>query len=270
MKLYEALRTECITVDASPADKAAALREVVRAAKQCAQLTDVSEEDLLRSLEDREALGSTGFGNGIAIPHCRLEGVSEFVVGIITVPSGVDFDAMDDKPVHLIVFIVAPAEASNEHIRMLSAVSRVLHAPGVVEEVVGQSSVEAVREGFLRHSREELDTAGREGKHLVQVFVQDEDVFHDIVEVFAGMESSSVVVLTSENLRAHFGKVPLFQGLWQHEPGGFSQLIVAIVDKGLTNETVRSIETITGDLDQRSGVVVTVQDLFYSAGSLAT
>jgi len=270
MKLHEALRTECIAVRAAPADKAAALHEVVRAAKQCAHLADVSEEDLLRGLEDREALGSTGFGNGIAIPHCRLEGVSQFVVGIITVPSGVDFDAMDEKPVHLIVFIVAPAEASNEHIRMLSAISQTVHGRNVVKVLLADKTREAVGESFLSYSREKLDVDGRGGKCLVHVFTQDEDLFHEVVEVFAGMDTSSVAVVTSENLRAYFSKVPLFQGLWSQDPGGFSHIIVAVVDKGLTNETVRSIETITGDLEQRSGVLVTVQDLFYSAGSLAT
>jgi len=270
MKLYEALRSECIAVNAAPADKAAALREVVRAAKQCPDLAGVEEQDLLEGIEEREALGSTGFGRGIAIPHCRLAGASEFVVGIVTVPGGVDFDALDGEPVHLLVFIIGPAEASNEHIRMLSAVSHVLHTPGAVQEVVAEATPEAVRESFLRHSRVELDTEGHEGKRLVHVFVQDEDVFHDVVQIFAGMDSSSVVVLTSENLSAHFGTVPLFQGLWHHEPGGFSQLIVAVVDRGLTNETVRRIETAAGGLDRRTGVLVTVQDVFYSAGALAT
>jgi len=103
----------------------------------------------------------------------------------------------------------------------------------------------------------------------VCVFVQSEELFHEILEVFTGMKESSAVVIKSENLRAHFAKIPLFQGLWAHEPGGFSHVIVAVVEKGLTNEMVRQIETRTGDLDKRSGVMITVQDLFYVAGSLA-
>lgn len=270
MTLYDALREECIVAGADLPDKAAALREVAHCAKQSPLLDQVDEQAVLRGLEEREALGSTGFGKGIAIPHCRLEGVRDFVVGIVTVPSGVDFEALDERAVRLIVFIIAPAKASNEHIRLLSLISQALHEPGAVKEVVAEHSVEAVRESFLRHSRAELETDGRPGKCLVHVLVQDEALFHDILQVFAGMETCSITVLKSENLRAYLGKVPLFQGLWSHDPGGFSHVILAVVDKGLTNETVRRIETVTGHLDERSGVVLTVQDLFYSAGSLAT
>jgi len=270
VKLYDALREECILAGVDLSDKAEALREVVRCAKQSPVLSEVDEQAMLRGLEEREALGSTGFGKGIAIPHCRLEGVSDFVVGILTVPSGVSFHALDGKAVRLIVFIVAPAESSNEHIRLLSAVSQALHRPGAVQEIIAGTTAEAVRESFLRHSQEELEIEARAGKRLMHVFVQDEDLFHEILQVFAGMETSSVVVVTSENLRAYLAKVPLFQGLWSHEPGGFSHVIIAAVDKGLTNEMVRGIETLAGNLGRRSGVMVTVQEIFYSAGSLAT
>ena len=105
---------------------------------------------------------------------------------------------------------------------------------------------------------------------MVCVFVQDKRLFHGILEVFTGMEGSSAVVLSSENLRVHLAKTPLFQGLWTHEHGGFSHAIVAIVDEGLTNEVVRQIETRTGDLDKRYGIMIAVHDLFYTVGSLTT
>lgn len=270
MKLHDALREECVSIAPGPKDKASALRYVAHCAKQSAILRDVDEDEILRGLEEREALGTTGFGKGIAIPHCRLEDVPDFVVGLVTVPEGVDFEAMDGKQVDLIVFIVAPAGESNEHIRLLSAISQALHGKGVVREIVSGKTIDAVRESFLRHARGGLDTEGHTGKHLIHVFVQDEDLFQEIVQVFAEMEENSVSVITSENLASYYGKVPLFQGLWSHEPGGFSQVIVAVAEKGLTNETVRRIETITGDLDKRTGVLVTVQEIFYAVGSLAT
>lgn len=270
MELFGALRGECIMAGVELPGKDAALREVARCAKRAPSLDNVSEDALLEALQARETLGSTGFGRGIAIPHCRLDEVEEFVVGIITAPSGVEFDSLDEKPVRLIVFIIGPVETSNEHLRLLSSISQALNGKGVVREIVSGQDPEAVRESFLRHSSGELDTEGHRGNCLIHVFVQDEDLFVDIIQVFAAMESSSVSVVTSENLRAHFSKVPLFQGLWSHDPGGFSHIIVAVVDKGLTNETVRRIETITGNLDNRTGVMVTVQELFYSAGSLAS
>ncbi|MFO7973203.1 MAG: PTS sugar transporter subunit IIA [Candidatus Hydrogenedentota bacterium] len=268
MTLFEALRKECVLAEVAPRSKAEALTEVARCAKRSPLLADVTEEAIVQGLEEREALGSTGFGNSIAIPHCRLENVKDFIVGLLTVPDGVEFDALDEQPVRLMVFIVAPKEASNEHIRLLSAISQALSGPDAIKEIVAEKTPEAVFESFLRHASGELKREGHTGKNIIHIFIQDETVFHDVIQVFAGIEPSDVSVVTSENLSAYFSKVPLFRGLWDHDPGGFSHLILAVVPRELTNETVRQIETLTGNLDNRTGVMLTVQELFYCTGSL--
>ncbi|HIJ70213.1 MAG TPA: PTS sugar transporter subunit IIA [Planctomycetes bacterium] len=268
MKLVEVLRKECVAVGESPADKSAALRRIGQVAKNSPILKDVSEAEILEGLQERESLGSTGFGGGIAIPHCRLGSVSDFVVGLITVPTGVDFGAPDKKDVKLIVFIIAPQQESNEHIRLLSAVSQTLLVPGAVEEILAGQSNQAVVESFLRHSRVHLETAEPEGKSLFHIFIQQEEAFRDILSVLAGVASSSLVILDAENAGAYLAKVPLFAGIWRDSSARFSRIIIAVVEKGLTNETIRRIEGITGDLNNRRDIMVTVQQIFYSAGSL--
>ena len=270
MRLQDALREECICVGPDVADKPAVLRLVAQCAKKSESLKDVDEDAIVRGLEKREDIGSTGFGEGIAIPHCRLPEVSEFVVGILTVPSGVEFDAIDGEPIRLIVFIVAPEDVSNSHVQLLSAISQALHGKKTVNEIVAARTGEAARDSFLRHAGGELDFEGHAGKRMVCVFVQEEQMFHEILEVLVGMENSSTVVIASDNLHAHVRKVPLFEGLWADVPGGFSQLIVTVVDKGLTNELVRRIATRTGDVDKRPDVMITIQDMLYVAGSLTT
>ncbi len=268
MKLIDVLQKECVIVNAKLRDKAAALSEVARAARRSPVLKDVSEAEILEGLKERESLGSTGFGNGIAIPHCRLESVPDFVVGLITVPSGVDFEALDRKKVELIVFIVAPEDRPNENIRLLSAVSQTLLIPGAVKEMLAEGTTEAVRESFLRHTRGDIDSKDRTSKNLIHVFVQDENLFHDIVAVLAATESSSLVVIDAENTGRYLANMPLFAGFWRDKPGGFNRVIVAVVEKKLTNETIRRIESVTGNLDERTGVLVTAQDISYLAGSL--
>lgn len=268
MTVIDALRAECIAVNATISDKTQALRKVAECAKQSAILDSVDTEEIVRSLEERENLGSTGFGKGIAIPHCRLPAVSDFVIGIVTVPEGVDFDAVDEKPVQLIAFIIAPEDTSNTHLRLLSSISQVLQDPKAVQEIIAGSTAEVVRESFLRHAAGELDTTGRTGTHAVCIVIQNEKLFYEILEVFSGMKATSAVVLKSENMRAHLGRIPLFQGLWTQEPGGFSHTILATVGKGLVNELVRQIETRTGDLDKCTDIMITVQEVFYTAGSL--
>jgi len=270
MKLINVLREECLDADASPASKDQVLEAVVQLAKRSPLLSNVDANEILEGLREREQLGSTGFGNGIAIPHCRLGSVKEFVVGLMVVHSGVDFDSLDQQPVHVIAFIVAPESGANQHIKLLSAISQALRVPGAINEIRAQQSSEALRECFLRHTHADLDTKDRTSKHLFHVFVQDEDLFRKVLAELAETESCSVVVVEAENTSVYLAKIPLFAGFWSDGDTGFCRLILAVVEKRLTNEALRRIEGITGDLDECEGILVSVQETFYTAGRLGT
>ena len=268
MRMSEMLRAECIAAKAVLPDKPSALQEVARLAARSANLQGVRTEAVLEALQEREAVNSTGIGGGVAIPHCRLESVTDFVVGMLTVPDGVPFDAVDGEPVKLIVFIVAPATESNEHVRILSAISQTLSAPGAIDEILAASTPEEARAGFLRHVRQEGDERPSVGRCVMQVFVQDEDLFRDILQVLASVGASSVVIAETENAGAYLKKMPIFAGFWNDSVHRFSRLIVAVVEKRMSNETIRRIEQIAVGLDERDDVLLTVQETSYSAGSL--
>lgn len=269
MKLTEILRKECIAVDQKPESKEDVLKLIASFAKKSAILENISEDYIVEGLKEREALGSTGFGNGIAIPHCRLKGASDFVVGIVTIPNGVDFDALDNKPVKLVVFIIGPETASKNHIRVLSAVSQTLNTPGAINELVNEHSTEAIWESFLRYQRDEVDEANHKNRHLFHVFVQDqEDLFLDILQVFTSLEACSIMVIESQNVGSYLGNSPLFASFWSDGHLGFNRIIVAVIDKKLSNETIRRIEQIAGSLDKRDDVMLTIQDIFYASGLL--
>jgi PTS system nitrogen regulatory IIA component len=268
MKLVDVLRKECVLVNVELSGKEETLQEIARLAKKCSVLESVSEQEIHDGLMGRESLGSTGFGKGIAIPHCRLKSATDFVVGIITVPSGVSFDALDGEKVRLMIFIIAPETQPNKHLKLLSAISRTLLIPGSVEEILAEKTTEAVFESFLRHTYAEIDTSDQTTKCLFNVFVQDKKVFRTILEKLTGVETSSLVVLNSENVSAYLTKVPLFADFWRDKPSSFSKMIVAVIDKRLVNEAIRTVESITGNLNECSGVMVTSQELPYAAGSL--
>ncbi len=269
MELADVVRLECIVVDAGVGDKPAALRLAAEAATRSPALAGIEAGEIMAGLEAREKLGSTGFGKGIAIPHCRLPAAGEFVVGLVTSKAGIDFAALDGKPVHLIVFIVGPEDGSNDHIRLLSGVSQALLTPGATEEIVSSPTPAAVRESFLRHTRSDIRRRKRGGVSMIHVFMQDEELFHDIIGQLTGTVSSSLLVLEAENAGAYLQRTPLFAGLLRDVPGGFCKVIVFTVDRRLTNETLRRIEAITGSLDARNDVLVTVQAINYSAGALS-
>ena len=268
MNIFEIFRLECISAGLEIKNKADALQEVTRVAKKCHVLDNVSHESIKKSLEERENLGSTGFGKGIAIPHCRMTDVSEFVVGLITVPEGIDFDAIDGEKVHIIFFIIGPLLNTNEHIRILSILSRTLNIPGVADEILGRNNPESIYESFLRYIRDHVDTKDHKAKQLLHVFVQDKDIFEDILQVFASVETSSMAIIEGKNSREYLSKMPLFAGFWGDSYLGVNRIITAVIDKSLTNEILRNIENLTGSLDKRTDIMATVQDIFYTAGSL--
>jgi hypothetical protein len=191
-------------------------------------------------------------------------------VGLLTVPSGVDFDSLDGQKVRLVVFIVAPEVESNQHVRLLSLISQTLLAPGALKRILAEQTPDGVRASFVQG--QDVEIGDREGpaKSLIHVFIQSEDVFREIIQILTGVESSSLVVVGAENARAYLSKMPLFASFWSDEPSDFGRIIVAVVDKNLTNETLRRIESVSGDLGKSAGVMVTVQEVSYAAGSLST
>ncbi len=268
MNLIDVLKSECVEAQAQFNSRDEVLAAMARLAKKSPVLSDIAESTIREALIERENLSTTGFGNGIAIPHCRLDGVDDFVAGIVSVPNGVDFDAMDDQPVRLLVFIVAPSTSSNIHIKILSAISQVLNVPGYVEEMLKAPSAELLLEGFLRHVREEADPKKHDSKTLFRVQIQDEELFHTVLKVFTGFSTTTVMVSEAEPAANYIQKMPLFAGFWSDKAADFCKVILASVDKKDTNETIRRIEQKIGSLDDRSDILLTVQELFYCAGNL--
>ncbi len=91
----------------------------------------LKQQELLQILQERERLGSTGIGDGIAIPHGKLREARELVMVFGRSRSGVDFNALDGRPVYLFFLLVAPDDAIGIHLKMLARISRILKDPTV-------------------------------------------------------------------------------------------------------------------------------------------
>ncbi len=103
---------------------------------------------LARRLLERERLGCTGLGSGVAIPHCKLGEVKDIVLAIGTSQAGIDFHAADGVPVRLIFLILSPGDKPALHLQALARISRLLRTPGVVESLRRASTVSEILEAF--------------------------------------------------------------------------------------------------------------------------
>lgn len=113
-------------------------------ASRGAPLLGVEERRLFDRLLERERLGSTGIGGGIAIPHARLASVTQPRGLFARLGHPVDFDAIDDRPVDLVFLLVAPEGAGADHLKALARVSRLLRDRGLVEKLRATESAEAL------------------------------------------------------------------------------------------------------------------------------
>jgi PTS system nitrogen regulatory IIA component len=124
MNMKDALRESCVIADLKGGTKKEILRELVTALKEGGVISDV--EAAVAVILEREKLGSTGIGEGIAIPHGKMKGIDRILCAFGRSKEGVDFDAVDKKPVHIFFLLLAPEDSAGLHIQMLSRISRIL------------------------------------------------------------------------------------------------------------------------------------------------
>ena len=124
MKILDILAVDSIVPELKGRTKKLVLEELIDAAKQ--NKSDIDSDRLMKVLLERERLGSTGIGDGIAIPHGKLKDIEDLVLSFGRSAEGIDFESMDGKPVHLFFLLVAPEACAGIHLRALAKIARLL------------------------------------------------------------------------------------------------------------------------------------------------
>ena len=119
-----------------PALKAKSKKQALQLlAENAAALLDISQREIFDTLLQRERLGSTGIGHGIAIPHGKLNSINGVFSVFARLETPIDFDSIDDEPVDLIFLLLAPESAGADHLKALARISRLLRDPSAVEKL---------------------------------------------------------------------------------------------------------------------------------------
>jgi nitrogen PTS system EIIA component len=124
MKLLDILPKNLIIPDLKGRTKKQVLEELIDALLQ--EKPELDRERLMAVLLERERLGSTGIGDGIAIPHGKMKDLGQLILAFGKSADGVDFESMDGKPVHLFFLLVAPENCTGIHLRALARIARLL------------------------------------------------------------------------------------------------------------------------------------------------
>ena len=153
MRLSEILKEESIILDVKARDKRGVIEELAEAI--VSRETSLDKSALVKGLLERERLGSTGIGEGIAIPHGKFYGVSQLTISFGRSLKGLDFESIDGKPAFLFFVLVAPQNCDGMHLKALAKLAKILNTSS------------------LRELLMEIPTR----KELYQAIIQDDQAF---------------------------------------------------------------------------------------------
>lgn len=138
MKLCEILDLDTVLVDMASADKDEAVEELVDLLVRGSRLDD--RDVVIDAVMAREGQQTTGIGGGIAVPHAKHESIQKLTAALGISRGGIEFDAIDDKPVHVVFLILARADEPGPHVQALAEIARLLQIPGFFRKLVEAES----------------------------------------------------------------------------------------------------------------------------------
>ena len=121
---------------------------------------DLDRDEMVGILLDRERLGSTGVGDGVAMPHGKMQDLEGLIACFGRSLNGVEFEAVDQKPVHLFFLLFAPEKSAGDHLKALAKISRILKRPALREELLTVTSKEKLYALLAQEDSEKLQYTG--------------------------------------------------------------------------------------------------------------
>ncbi|HET6422581.1 MAG TPA: PTS sugar transporter subunit IIA [Planctomycetaceae bacterium] len=124
MKLCDFVVADAILPELAASTKEAAIRAMVASLKDAGSIQPEDEDGIIGAILKREELGSTGIGNGVAVPHTKHASVNKLIATVALAGGGVDFNSLDGEPVYILFLLVSPPDKPGDHLRALESISR--------------------------------------------------------------------------------------------------------------------------------------------------
>ncbi|MBN2715319.1 MAG: PTS sugar transporter subunit IIA [Deltaproteobacteria bacterium] len=147
MKIKEFLLPEAVTSDLESSGKLDVLSELGRLLAKVSP--NANEADIVAALVERERLATTGIGDGVAIPHAKSDKLTEIRAALGISRTGIPFDAVDGKPVHIFVALLAPQGVAGEHLKALARISRLVREPDFRNRLLTTQSAQELYDAIV-------------------------------------------------------------------------------------------------------------------------
>lgn len=272
MNFVDKLAKDLFRTDFTARSKPQAIEQIAALAATHPALARFGHDALVTALKEREEAVSTGLGGGFAIPHCRLSGLDDFVVFVLVSPKGIDFEALDNRRVHLFVVVFAPNEEANTHLQLLATISRILAKKGIKKELLETRKPDVLHEVWARAiADEDAPVVTHQGpKKLLYIILFYENDLDAVLEYLIDQGINGATVSDARNMGAYVSAMPLFAsflGFMQTDRHS-AKIVMTVIDAGIEQALLRGIEQITGDLDKKQGAMFLSMDIAFSKGTL--
>jgi PTS system nitrogen regulatory IIA component len=151
MKISEILNKDSIVANLESTNKNGVIKELAQAISKS---TNATPDDIAAVLMERETLGSTGIGGGIAIPHGKLDSVKSVIVGFGLSRGGVEYDSLDNKSVHIFFLLLTPENSTGGHLKVLAQISKLLKMDHFKEGLRAAKSVDEIYEIIMEQNED--------------------------------------------------------------------------------------------------------------------
>jgi PTS system nitrogen regulatory IIA component len=151
MRISEVLPESCVVSDLGGQTKDEVILEMVGILKAAGFVENA--ETVVKVIREREKLGSTGIGDGVAIPHGKMRGIDNILCAFGRSLRGIDFEAVDRKPAHIFFLLLAPEESASLHLKMLSRISKILRDPSFRKRLMALQDAHEVYANILEEDR---------------------------------------------------------------------------------------------------------------------
>lgn len=234
---------------------------------------NLSTDDIFNALIERERLGTTGFGEYLAIPHAKFKNIKSFAICIVTIKKGVDYNSIDKKKVKIVITILGPTARQKEYLRLLAKVSRIIRHKNILTEMRKAPSESALKEAFIKGTISlDEDKKIKKINKLLIINLKEEKYFDDIVNLLLEKGISNAVIADSMDIESHLTESPLFSGFLNFlaKRSGMCKTIIVPVNKKEISPLIEEIEDIMGALDTHTGIQIMALDISFVSGAITS
>ena len=231
MYIIDYLKPEGINIQADGKNKKIIISNLMDQAGENGIIPKEKIPDILSAVMAREAQSSTGIGNGIAIPHCKTNLVSHGIILAATMPNGIKYNSLDNKPVNILFLFIFPGNENKEYLQILAKAARLFSDEAIRHKLILSQTSEDFRDVIAKNDIIPIQK-GNNGKYLFILALSDQKKMQIVISNLVEIGAQTSLILDSETLEKKLAyDIPMFAGLTHFKgKSPYSKTFIGIMD----------------------------------------